>query len=152
VGVKPEVGGVQFKRRDMLSQMHVLSDTQFKEFRGTLFQALGYEMRPLQADSGTGADFELAQGGRLVVVRCKQQQSTQTVVGETAVRDLLGVVTRHGADRGIFCVNGYFSTRAMTWAAGTCIELMDAAEIMRLWSAHADEVSLPAVAQPREWS
>jgi restriction endonuclease Mrr len=142
LNVKPGVSRVDHRSRDLLGQMHLFSSAQFKGFCISLFEALGYIVQSSPASGERGVDLELHKDGRLTVVRCWRQESAQAAVGEAAVKDFCNVVSRRGADTGIFCTNGYFSTRAKAWAAGTCIELMDGAEIARLWSVHTDAVFL----------
>lgn len=125
----------------ILDRLHLLSGVQFEELCGQLFAALGYSVRQTPRSGDRGIDLELTKDDRLVLVQCKRQQST---VGEPPVRDFFGVVTHRGADKGIFCTNGTFSTRAEQWAAGTRIELLDGRELVKLWRQYAVEVPLPA--------
>jgi hypothetical protein len=129
--------------QDLLDRMHLLTGTQFESLCADLFEALGYTVQRTPTTADRGIDLFLAKDGRDVLVQCKRQQST---VGEPAVRDFFGVVTHRGADKGIFCTNGSFSTRAETWAAGTRIELMDGAELVKLWRRYAARVDLPKAA------
>lgn len=115
--------------RAVLDRMHLMTGIQFERLCASLFEALGYEVQPTAASADRGIDLELTKGGKVVLVQCKRQQSA---VGEPAVRDFFGVVTHRGADKGIFCTNGSFSTRAESWAAGTRMELMDGAELVKL--------------------
>ena len=130
--------------RAILDRLHLLSGQQFEILCAELFEALGYTVARTPASGDRGIDLRLEKAGRTVLVQCKRQQSA---IGEPVVRDFLGVVTHAGADKGIFCTNGSFSTRAESWAAGTRIELLDGAELVKLWQEYAVEVGLP---QPRE--
>jgi len=131
--------------RAFLDRMHLLSGIEFERLCGQLFEALGYSVKHTATSGDRGIDLDLEKDGRVVLVQCKRQQSA---VGEPALRDFFGVVTKRGADKGIFCTNGSFSTRAENWAAGTRLELMDGAEIAQLWREHASHIVLPEPAKP----
>lgn len=133
--------------REMLDRLHLLSGQEFERLCGQLFEALGYDTKYTSTTSDRGIDLELTRDGRLVLVQCKRQQSS---VGEPAVRDFFGVVTQRGAHKGIFCTNGAFSTRAEAWAAGTRVELLDGAELVRLWQQYAVEVPIPDISPPEQ--
>jgi len=94
----------------------------------------------------------MVRDGRLVLVKCKQLESTHSAIAEPEVREFADVVAGREADAGIFSTNGYFSTHAAVCAHETSIELVDGAQIARLWSACAGRVAMPAVPKPREWS
>ncbi|MDO8963940.1 MAG: restriction endonuclease [Coriobacteriia bacterium] len=128
--------------RVILDRLHLLSGQQFERLCGHLFEAIGYSVKHTPASGDRGIDLELTKEGRVVLVQCKRQQSS---VGEPAVRDFFGVVTHRGADKGIFCTNGAFSARAENWAAGTRIELLDGAELVKLWRQYAIDVPVPEV-------
>lgn len=126
--------------RALLDRMHLLSGVQFERLCGELFEAMGYAVKHTPTSGDRGIDLELVKDGRIVLVQCKRQQSA---VGEPAVRDFFGVVTKRGARKGIFCTNGSFSTRAENWAEGMRLELMDGAELASLWREHASHIPLP---------
>jgi len=131
--------------------MHLLSQLQFESLCRSIFQSMGYVVRAAPA-SDRLVHLEMVRDGRLVLVRCKQLESTHSAIGELEVREFADVVAGRGADAGIFCTNGYFSTNAGDYAHEAPIELVDGAEITRLWSTNTRGVSLPAVPKPREWS
>jgi len=125
---------------NVLDRLHLLSGVQFEQLCGQLFETIGYSVQHTPRSGDRGIDLELTKDDRLVLVQCKRQHAT---VGEPPVRDFFGVVTHRGADKGIFCTNGTFSTRAEQWASGTRIELLDGRELVKLWRQYAVEVPLP---------
>jgi len=81
-----------------------------------------------QADGGI--DLELARDRERVIVQCKHWLNRQVPVER--VRELLGVVTAEGADRGILVATSGFTTNALRFAAGKPLQLVDVEALAKL--------------------
>ena len=96
----------------------------FELMVGEAYRQQGYAVRERggrQADGGV--DLELVRGSEKVIVQCKHWQNRQVPVQR--VRELLGVVTAEGADRGILVATSGFTWDAIEFAAGKRLQLID---------------------------
>lgn len=108
-----------------------MSWSDFETLVGETYRQQGYSVRELggrHADGGT--DLELARGGERVVIQCKHWLNRQVPVQR--VRELLGVVTAEGADRGILVATSGFTRDAIAFAEGKPLELIDGAALTKL--------------------
>ena len=95
------------------------------------YRQQGYSVRERggrQADGGV--DLELVRGSEHVIVQCKHWLNRKVPVQR--VRELLGVVTAEGADRGILVATSGFTPDARAFAAGKPLELVDGDALVRL--------------------
>jgi len=95
------------------------------------YRQQGYSVRERggrQADGGI--DLELVRGSEHVIVQCKHWLNRKVPVQR--VRELLGVVTAEGADRGILVATSGFTPDARAFAAGKPLELVDGDALVRL--------------------
>ena len=103
----------------------------FELLVGEAFRTQGYSVRERggpQADGGI--DLELVRGTERVIVQCKHWLTRPVPVQR--VRELLGVVTAEGADRGILVATGGFTRDAVEFAAGKPLQLMDGEALIKL--------------------
>jgi restriction system protein len=119
-----------------------VSDFHWRDFErvvGEAYRRQGYtvvERGGPQPDGGI--DLELHRGSEKVIVQCKHWVNRQVPVQR--VRELLGVITAEGADRGILMATSGFTDDARAFAADQPIELLDGNDLARL----AREVKQPA--------
>jgi len=107
---------------------------EFEYLTGALFQKMGYEVLVTQASRDGGVDVEAKRidpGGRgLVLVQCKRYEK---VVRVNAVRELMGVVARKQANKGVLVATCGFTRPAhQEAAANAMIELIDFSSLNRL--------------------
>jgi restriction system protein len=98
---------------------------------GEVFRQQGYsvsERGGRHADGGI--DLELVRGREKVIVQCKHWLNRQVPVQR--VRELLGVVTAEGADRGILVATSGFTRDAREFAAGKPLQLIDGEALIKL--------------------
>jgi hypothetical protein len=114
-----------------LEHMHTLSGTRFEEFCGEVFASLGYSVTMTQASHDGGIDLELLKDGCLTLVQCKRSGYP---VGVKPVRELLGVVSKRAADKGILATNSTFTIEAEQFVFGQRLELIDGAMLARVAS------------------
>jgi restriction system protein len=103
----------------------------FELLVGEAFRHQGYfvtERGGRQADGGI--DLELARGSERVIVQCKHWLNRQVPVQR--VRELLGVVTAEGADRGILVATSGFTRDALEFALGKPLQLVDGEALVKL--------------------
>jgi len=129
--------GKRIWRRFLLSRavgvqaLRQMSWPDFELLVGEAFRRQGYfvtERGGRQADGGI--DLELVRGSERVIVQCKHWFNRQVPVQR--VRELLGVVTAEGADRGILVATGGFTRDALEFAAEKPIQLVDGEALVNL--------------------
>jgi restriction system protein len=76
-----------------------------------------------------------------VIVQCKHWPNRRVAVQR--VRELLGVVTAEGADRGIFVATGGFMADALEFVVGKPLQLLDGEALVQL-AKTAGEQAAPA--------
>lgn len=132
-------------RRFLLSRaagVQALRQMNWSDFEllvGEAFRRQGYfvtEHGGGQADGGI--DLELVRGSERVIVQCKHWLNRQVSVQR--VRELLGVVTAEGADRGILVATGGFTRDALEFAAGKPLQLVDGEALVMLTRPTTDPV------------
>lgn len=111
-----------------------LRPAEFEFLVGALYQKMGYEVVVTQASRDGGVDVEARRedlGGRaLVLVQCKRYDS---VVGVPSVRELMGVVARRQANKGVLVATCRFTGPARQEASSNAmIELLDYSSLNRL--------------------
>jgi len=114
-----------------------LTPAQFRDFVTLLFVEQGYRCRPgLGAPISTRRDLVFEKGRSRIIVQCRHRRAN--LVGEGAVRDLLGLMDRVEIRRGTLVTNLDFTTGARRFANdvnqsrhGRSITLVNAAKIER---------------------
>lgn len=124
-------------KRHLLSQasdLQAIRQMPWADFEllvGEAYRRQGYSVRERggrQADGGI--DLELARGSEHVIVQCKHWLNRRVPVQR--VRELLGVVTAEGADRGILVATSGFTPEALQFAAARPLELIDGEALAKL--------------------
>jgi restriction system protein len=102
-----------------------LSWQDFERYVTEFYRRQGYVSQHVGSPSGDGGvDILLRGKGETVLVQCKHWKAYK--VGVTHVRELLGVVTSEGADRGILVTSGEFTPEAEAFARRNhSLELVD---------------------------
>ena len=129
-----------FSRTTGIQALKQMTWQDFELLVGEAYRRQGYSVRERggrHADGGI--DLELVRGSERVIVQCKHWLNRQVPVQR--VRELLGVVTAEGADRGVLVATNGFTRDAITFAAGKPLELIDGEGLMRLSRPSADSVS-----------
>lgn len=111
-----------------------LRPDEFEYLTGALFQEIGYAVVVTRASRDGGIDIEARRddpGGReFVLIQCKRYGN---VVGVKAVRELMGVVARKQANKGILVATCGFTRSAHQEAnENAMIELLDFTSLNRL--------------------
>lgn len=111
-----------------------LRPNEFEYLIAALFQKMGYGVIVTQASRDGGVDVEARRndpGGRgLVLIQCKRYED---VVRVHAVRELMGVVARRQANKGVLVATCGFTRSARQEAtANAMIELIDFSSLNRL--------------------
>lgn len=105
----------------------VLRPDEFECLIGALYEKLGYKVTVTQTSRDGGVDIEArrtdAGGQALVLIQCKRYED---VVRVQAVRELMGVVSRRQANKGVLVATCGFTPPAWQEASSTpMIELID---------------------------
>jgi predicted Mrr-cat superfamily restriction endonuclease len=110
-------------------QIDKLNPKEFEEYVAAVFQQMGYRTQQsghtYQRDGGI--DIRAWRGNEYVVIQCKKVSSP---VSESIVRDLLGVVTKEKAHKGILASTGGYSSHAKQFAHGAPLELWEAGDLV----------------------
>jgi len=115
-----------------------LRPDEFEHLVGALYEKLGYTVAVSQRSRDGGVDVEArrtdAGGQALVLVQCKRYED---VVRVQAVRELMGVVSRRQANKGVVVATCGFTRPARQEAKETpMIELIDFVALNRLLNTH----------------
>lgn len=125
-------GGVwrQYARRTQagktlrVERLRSMSWLDFERLIGELYRRRGCRVEPAGgALPDGGVDLMVYAGDRCALVQCKDWKAFK--VGVKPARELLGVVTKRNAARGVLVTSGRFTREARAFAEGTCIELID---------------------------
>jgi len=122
---------VLFSRATGIHALKQMSWQDFELLVGETYRRQGYsvtERGGREADGGI--DLELVRGSERVIVQCKHWLNRQVPVQR--VRELLGVVTAEGADRGVLVATTGFTQDAIAFAAGKPLELIDGDALIKL--------------------
>ena len=140
--------GFLLSRATGLSALRQMGWPDFELLVGEIYRKQGYsvsERGGRQADGGI--DIELIRGSERVIVQCKHWLNRQVPVQR--VRELLGVVTAEGADRGILVATGGFTRDALQFASGKPLELIDGEALARLARPRAQPANVRNMALSR---
>ena len=135
LSIKPE--GLSPLQERMWKLSTGLSPSQFRDFVALLFVEQAYHYHPgVRAPVTTKKDLIFEKGRSMVIVQCRHRGAN--LVGEGAVRDLLGLMGRTGIRKGILVTNLDFTPGARSFAddinqsqRGQPITLVNAAKIER---------------------
>jgi restriction system protein len=114
-----------------LDSIRSLGWREFEELVGEAYRWQGYAVTENNtAGPDEGIDLVLKKDGGLVLVQCKQWQSTK--VGVNIVRELLGVMTAKHATSGILITSGVFTQEAKNFVADKPIDLVEGNQLLQL--------------------
>ncbi len=134
-------------RADSLESIRQLDWADFERLVGEAYRRQGFtviERGGPQPDGGI--DLQLSRGGERIVVQCKHWKNRQVPVQR--VRELLGVVTAEGADRGILVATAGFTRDALDFANGKPLELLDGEALARLARTTKQPETVPNATMP----
>jgi restriction system protein len=114
-----------------LDSIRQLSWKEFEELLGEAFRRHGYSIKE-NAESGPdgGIDLTIKRKSRVYLVQCKQYRVFKVDV--RVVREMLGLVTAHGAQGAIIATSGVFTREAADFAEGKSIELIDGNKLVKM--------------------
>ena len=121
-------------RQRGIETIRALSWKGFEELLGEAYRRQGFsvtENRHGGADGGI--DLTIRRGGEVYLVQCKQWRAQK--VGVKIVREMLGLVTAHGATGAIVATSGRFTPDAEKFASGAVVELVGGPELVEIISA-----------------
>jgi restriction system protein len=114
-----------------LESLRSLSWQQFELLVGEAFRRQGYDVEETGGGGADGGiDLVLRGLGETVLVQCKQWRERQ--VGVDKVRELFGVVTAEGANRGFLITSGNFTNEAQSFKVGKPLILVDGPALAQL--------------------
>lgn len=121
----------QLDRQHSIESIRDLSWKEFEELLGEAYRRQGFSVaeNPGQGTDG-GIDLTLRDGQDTYLVQCKQWRTYK--VGVKVVREMLGLVTAHGATGAVVVTSGDFTKEARDFAAGQPVELVDGEELVEL--------------------
>jgi restriction system protein len=124
-------------RRNMLDRqtgietLRALTWREFEQLVGEAYRRQGYDVEETGGGGADGGiDIVLRGHGETALVQCKQWRERQ--VGVDKVRELFGVVTAEGANRGILVTSGNFTNDAQSFKVGKPLTLVDGPALARL--------------------
>ncbi|MDM8520712.1 restriction endonuclease [Anaerolineales bacterium HSG6] len=133
-----------------------LTPDEFEQYVSDLYQAMGYktQRRGKTTEGDQGVDVEARKWRQYVVIQCKRYQGT---VSFRDVRDMLGVVTKEQATKGVIITTGKFSKKSIEWAKNQRLELVDGDGITSLLKKHRlgpykkRSIPMPSIPNPISW-
>ena len=120
-------------RQQGIETIRALSWKEFEELLGEAYRRQGFsvtENRHGGADGGI--DLTIQRGDEVYLVQCKQWRAQR--VGVKVVREMLGLVTAHGATGAIVVTSGAFTPDAEKFALGAAVELVGGPELVQIVS------------------
>ncbi|HEY8347478.1 MAG TPA: restriction endonuclease [Symbiobacteriaceae bacterium] len=108
--------------RITLEQIDVMTGSEFEQFLGKLFSAMGYETVITKATGDQGADLVLTKFGETTVVQAKRYSQP---VGNKAVQEIVAAKALYNAQHAIVVTNSTFTPAALDLAASNKVELWD---------------------------
>lgn len=116
-------------RQKSIESIRSLEWKQFEELLGEAFRRLGYSVKEnASAGPDGGIDLTIKQNGNVYLVQCKQWRVFK--VGVKVVREMLGLVTAHGAQGTIIVTSGMFTQEAKAFAQGKPIDLIEGHQLV----------------------
>lgn len=135
-------------RQSGIESIRSLPWKQFEELLGEAYRRQGFAVieNPGKGADG-GIDLTIRRGAETYLVQCKHWKTYR--VGVKIVREMLGLVTAHGATGAIVVTSGVFTKEAVTFAAAQRVDLVDGDDLARMIGAvQATPAIAPAVAVP----
>ncbi len=114
---------------------------EFERCIAAAYRRQGFLVQQTAAGADSDIDLVLRRALEKYYVRCKHWQSRR--VGVNAVRELYACVMAGQADGGFVVTAGHFSRAAKSFAATTCIQLVDGEQLAQLIGAVRAEVDQP---------
>jgi restriction system protein len=128
---------LSFRKRRLLDKqrgietIRELSWKRFEELIGEAFRRQGYSVvENIGAGADGGIDLRLRRDGNLYLVQCKRWRDYK--VGVRVVREMLGLVTAHGAQGAIIVTTGLFTQEARTFAASVPVDLVEGQALVEM--------------------
>lgn len=128
---------VQVKRGQLLDRQTNIDSIQdlswhkFEILLSEAFRRQGYIVKENSSGGPDGGvDLILTKEGATTLVQCKNWKNSN--VGVTVVRELFGVVTAEGADRGMVVCSGGFTKEAIEFSRKSAIQLLGGRELSKM--------------------
>lgn len=129
-----------FDRKSPKTALASMSWSQFEYYVAETFRRKGYSVERTGDPAGDGGiDVVLRKDGAVTLAQCKHWKSWK--VGVQPVRELLGVVTSHGAQAGVLVTSGRFTREAIEFARANRIWLIDGNELNSMISSLQVQIS-----------
>lgn len=114
-----------------ITSLRALSWREFEQLVGEAFRRQGYDVEETGGGGADGGvDLVLRGHGETILVQCKQWRERQ--VGVDKVRELFGVLTAEGANRGILVSSGNYTRDAQSFKVGKPLTLIDGPALAQL--------------------
>jgi restriction system protein len=132
-------------RQSGIESIRSLSWEQFEELLGEGFRRQGYSVQEnTRAGPDGGIDLTIKRDGNVYLVQCKQWHAAK--VGVNVVREMLGLVTAHGAHGAIIVTSGMFTQEAKSFASGKSIDLVEGRKLVDMIQAVQGRSAVPTSA------
>lgn len=116
-----------------IDSIRALGWKDFEELVGEAYRRKGYSVGENQGGGPDGGvDLVLRKEGVTTLVQCKHWKTLK--VGVKVVRELFGVMTAHGAGRGMVLISGEFTKDAVAFAKSNAIELVNGSKLLAMIS------------------
>lgn len=119
------------EKQSGIESIRSLSWKEFEELLAEAYRRQGYTVQE-NAFTGPdgGIDLRIERNGNSYLVQCKQWRAYK--VGVNVVREMLGLMTAHGATGGIIVTSGMFTQEARNFALGKTIDLVEGSQLADL--------------------
>lgn len=116
-----------------IDSIRALGWKDFEELVGEAYRRKGYSVSENQGGGPDGGvDLELGKDGVTTLVQCKHWKTLK--VGVNVVREMFGVMTAKGAERGMVIISGEFTKDAVAFAKSNAIELVNGSKLLAMIS------------------
>ena len=119
---------IQQEATQSLEKLRAISPRNFEKLVCDSFASRGWATHLCDSGADGGVDIELRKNGRFAVVQCKRYKG---VVGVRILRELLGALTRTGADEAFIVTTGRCSSECRRFATDSPITIIDEERILR---------------------
>lgn len=130
-----------FNRQRNIHMIRRLCRREFEHYIAVAYRRQGYLVQQAATGADSGIDLILRRALEKYYVRCRHWQSRRVGVG--VVRELHACVMAGQADGGFVVTTGHFSRAAKSFAATTCIQLVDGEQLAQLIGAVRTAVDQP---------